>query len=87
MKKKVKKAKISHKDNLHAGKLTCKIPNVRAIIKARMKTEKVSAYKLAKLTGISHQTVNNFVGGTHEMRSDKLAMILAVLGLEIRPKE
>lgn len=56
------------------------------IVVERMKAKKMTAYKLAKLTGISNQTVGNFVAGTHQMRSDKLAKVLDALDLEIRPK-
>ena len=74
------------KGNLTSGKLVHKIPDVRSIVDQQMKRLDMTVYKLAKLTGISYQTLRNFLDGTHEMRSDKLGLVMDVLKLEIRPR-
>lgn len=84
MKRMKKKPVASAKGNLNKGKLGHKIPNMRSIILQRMNELQMTAYRLAKLTGITDPTVRNFLDGTHEMRSDKLSKILDVLGLEVR---
>lgn len=79
--------KRNTKRNLHIGKLAPKIPKVQKVIKDRMNHLGLTVYAVSKATGISHQTMANFVKGTHSMRSDKLAAVLVVLGMEIRVKE
>jgi lambda repressor-like predicted transcriptional regulator len=68
-------------------KASSKIQDVRAIVIARAKAKGLTAYRLAKLTGITEQTLLNFLDKTHHMRSDKLGLVFAALELEVKPKE
>lgn len=73
--------------NLNIGKLGYRMPTVRSIIGKRAAAMGFSVYKIAKLSGVSNQTLHNFLDGTHHMRSDKLERVMRVLDLEIRPKQ
>ena len=75
------------KVGLHSKQIAHRIQDVRQVIRDRMKElDNMTAYRLAKLSGVTVQTVSNFIGQeTKSIRSDMLEMILAALKLEIRP--
>ena len=51
-----------------------------------MKQQKMSAYRLAKETGLPARTVQIFVAGTQDTTTERLAKMCMVLGLELKPK-
>lgn len=62
--------------------------DVRKIIVGQMKKLKLTPYAVAKRAQeaggkLSEQTVRNFVDGTHDMTSDKLAAVLAAVKLKL----
>lgn len=66
-----------------------KMQDMRQVVRDRMKKLKLTPYAVGRLleNEVTEQTVRNFVIGEHEMRTDKFARLISVLGLEIRPKE
>lgn len=67
------------------------IQNVNEVVAKALKARKMSAYALAKearaIGGtMTEQTVRNFLAGGN-IKSNHLMALLAVLKLEIRPKE
>lgn len=73
--------------HLTTRKLAYKMQDMRKIVADRMKSKKLSAYAVAKATGLKAQTMSNFLSGAHNMRSDKLAKVFAAIGIEVRPKD
>lgn len=84
--KKIKKTSKGTKTGLYTNKLDGKLWSVRSIVKEQMEARGVTMYMIAKATGVSNQTIGNFVRRGRPIQSDKLEKILAVLGLEIREK-
>ena len=78
-----KKGNLLLINNSHVGK----IQNVREIIVRRMKAKRMTAYALAAISGITQQAIRKYMLGKGDMRGEYLARVLAVLELEIRPKE
>lgn len=80
--------KFTH-DQLHRESKVAKIQNVRQLIVSRMKKRKLTAYALGKMvrTEMAEQSVREYVSGRSDMRGEKIAVLLAVLGLEVRDKE
>lgn len=81
-KKKANKPKAVLPKTTHAPK----IQDVRSIVIQRMDKMGLKAYGLAKLTGLTEQAIRAYVRGKSDMRGERLSLLLAVLGLEIRPK-
>lgn len=61
--------------------------NLDKIVADRMEAKGISAYRLAQLSGVTRQTVGNFVSGERAITSEKLMKILAALDLIITPAE
>lgn len=76
MKKKTKK-------NLTQEIPLYKVQNMRAMVVSQMKKRGIKPYGLAKLTGITEQTLRDFVSGKHQMGDERLAKVFSVLGLEV----
>jgi hypothetical protein len=71
--------------------LGVRIQNVNEVVARQLKARKMTAYALAKAAReaggtMTEQTVRNFLAGGN-IKSNHLMTLLAVLGLEIRPKE
>lgn len=82
-----KKKAIKPKAVLPKHSLAPRIQDVRNIVIQRMEKMGLKAYGLAKLTGLTEQAIRAYVRGKGDMRGEKLALLLAVLGLEVRAKE
>lgn len=79
------------KNSAVPGNLTNKVnghrvQDMRKIVHARMKQLPMTAYAVAKATGVKPQTMSNFLRGG-SMRSDKLERVFAVLRLEVKPRD
>lgn len=83
MKKKIK----GMRKDLTTKKLVVKIQDVRKIVVEQMKRKQLTAYAVAKRSGVTVQTVSNFISGGTEMTSGKLSRVFTVLDIEIKPKK
>jgi plasmid maintenance system antidote protein VapI len=61
--------------------------NLAKIVRERMQAKGVTPYRLAQLTGMTRQTVGNFVNAGKPITSTRLALILAELDLIVVPVE
>jgi plasmid maintenance system antidote protein VapI len=61
--------------------------NLAKIVNERMRVKDISAYRLSKLSGVTRQTVGNFITEESAITSDKLSKILAALDLIVMPVE
>jgi transcriptional regulator with XRE-family HTH domain len=59
--------------------------DLRQIILDAMKKQGMSQYRLAKLSGVSQQTVNRFCRGERDLTSQRVEKLLAALSLRIDP--
>jgi transcriptional regulator with XRE-family HTH domain len=59
---------------------------IQATITARAAQLGLTAYGLAKLAGMSEETVRRYLYGKQDMTSEKVDKLLDVLGLEVREK-
>jgi transcriptional regulator with XRE-family HTH domain len=57
---------------------------IQATITARASHLGLTAYALAKITGISTETIRRFFAGEQDMTGQKLDKLLDALGLELR---
>ena len=58
----------------------------RKTIQAEAKRQKMSGYRIAKLSGLPMRGVQAYLAGDNDMAGERLAKIAKVLGLELRPK-
>jgi hypothetical protein len=90
MKKKVKKTKISGHSKLtsHPKKRITKSP-MQVLISKRAAELDMNPYAVAKAVRgkMSAQAVYDYLSGRKELSSNRIVHLLAVLRLEIRPKE
>ena len=49
------------------------------ILKKELKAQKISAYKLSKMTGITQQNISNYINGKHEPTIHNLRLICEYL--------
>ncbi|MBI5865341.1 MAG: helix-turn-helix domain-containing protein [Planctomycetes bacterium] len=59
--------------------------SIRAIIIAEARRQNLSGYRIAKLSGIPMRTVQRYLAGDADIAGERLAPIIAALGLEVRP--
>ena len=78
-----KKIKNNTKTALPKSAKVAKLLGVREIVVKQMKSLELTAYKLAKITGIPEQTIYNFQTAKTNMQSDKLEKLLVALGLKL----
>ena len=55
-------------------------------IRAHLRSLNATEYRLAKETGIARTTIRRFLAG-EQLTSDKLDILAAYLGLELRPAD
>jgi len=58
----------------------------RKVIKAEVKRQGLSGYKIAQLTGIPMRSVQDYLSENHDMAGERLSEIARVLGLELHQK-
>lgn len=87
MKKAAKKKKNTSQVFLPTHRQVGKIQDVRQMIVNAMRKKKLTPYGLAKLSGVTEQAIYQYVKGKTDMRSERLSILLSVLGFEIRVKE
>ena len=62
------------------------VDHIRQAIQARAAQLGLTAYALAKLAGMSEETVRPYLQGKRDMTSKKVDKLLEALGLEVREK-
>ena len=61
--------------------------DLRSIILKEIQKRKMSAYRLAKLTGLPARTLQRFMGGENDLRLEALEKVLDKLGFEVRQRK
>lgn len=59
--------------------------SIRSIVIAESKRQALSGYRIAQMSGIPMRTVQRYLAGDADIAGERLAKILAALGLEVRP--
>ena len=53
--------------------------SIRMCIVERMESQQLTAWHLAKISGLKYDTVRRFVSGTHDTTTDKASLMLEAL--------
>jgi len=57
----------------------------RRIIMREVKRQRLSGYRLAKLSGVAMRTVQDYLAGESDMNGERLGKLAHALGLQLRP--
>ena len=60
--------------------------NFQSLIIKEAKRQGLSGYALARASGVTMRSVQQYLAGTNDMNGERVARVAAVLGLELRPK-
>ena len=60
-------------------KVTTATDTIRTRVVQQMESQQLTAWNLAKMSGVKYDTVRRFVSGTHDTTTDKASLMLEAL--------